>query len=266
MKTHNVGDIETPGNEDVGHRQLLTAAIGFGLAILILILGLTGMATAQSNTTEKRTITAKHQSIVAISALTAKGDLNKLRQALNAGLDAGLTVNETREVLVHLYAYCGFPRSLQGINTFISVLDERKKKGIKDEVGREATPVTDTGSKYERGKKNLERLTGSPEPAQKTGYAAFAPEIEVFLKEHLFADIFDRDVLSFTDREIATISALVALGGVEPMMRSHMSIGLNLGLSEAALRQLLAVVETNLGKREAEAGRKVLSDLAAAKN
>jgi 4-carboxymuconolactone decarboxylase len=230
---------------------------------LLAIVGLASylQAPAQNNTIAKGTLSGKQLSIVAISALTAKGDLDKLRRALNAGLDAGLTVNESREVLVHLYAYCGFPRSLQGINTFISVLEERKKRGIKDEVGREATPITDTGDKYERGKKNLEKLTGRPEPAQKTGYAAFAPEIEVFLKEHLFADIFERNVLSFVDREVATISALVALGGVEPMMRSHMNIGLNLGLSESGLKQLLKVVETNIGKKEADVGRKVLSDL-----
>jgi alkylhydroperoxidase/carboxymuconolactone decarboxylase family protein YurZ len=148
----------------------------------------------------------------------------------------------------------------------MSVLEERKKKGIKDEVGREATPIANTGSKYERGKKNLEKLTGRPEPQQKTGYAAFSPEIEVFLKEHLFADIFDRDVLSYTDREIATISALIALGGVKLMMQGHMAIGLNVGLSEAGLRQILSIIESNVGKKDADAGRKVLSNVIATRN
>jgi alkylhydroperoxidase/carboxymuconolactone decarboxylase family protein YurZ len=136
------------------------------------------------------------------------------------------------------------------------VLEERKKKGIKDEVGRDASPITNTGNKYERGKKNPEKLTGRPEPEQKTGYAAFSPEIEVFLKEHLFADIFERDVLNFTDREIVTISALIALGGVEPMMQGHMTIGLNVGLSETGLRQILSIIESNVGKTEADAGRR----------
>ena len=56
----------------------------------------------------------------------------------------------------------------------------------------------------------------------KTGFAAFSPEIDVFLKEHLFADIFERDILSYQDREIITISALISLGGVEPQLQSHM--------------------------------------------
>jgi 4-carboxymuconolactone decarboxylase len=244
----------------------------FGLTILFLLIGFPNPAKAQTSaaktpddTAQRETLNAKQQSIVTISAFTAKGDLKNLRKALNAGLDSGLTINEIREVLVHLYAYCGFPRSLNGINSLISVLEERKKKGIRDEVGREATPVSDTGDKYERGKKNLEKLTGRSEPEQKTGYAAFSPEIDVFLKEHLFADIFERDVLNYTDREITTISALTSLGGVEPMLQSHMRIGLNVGLSEAGLKQILSIIETNVGKKEAAAGRKVLSGVIASR-
>jgi 4-carboxymuconolactone decarboxylase len=220
---------------------------------------------SQDERTQTGMLSAKQERMVAISAFTANGDLLKLRKALNAGLDAGLKINETREILVHLYAYAGFPRSLQGINTLISVLEDRSKRGIRDVVGREASLISATGTKYDRGKRNLEKLTGRAEPEQKTGYAAFAPEVEVFLKEHLFADIFERDVLSFTDREIVTISALIALGGVEPMMQSHMTIGLNLGLSESGLRQIVSVIESEIGKKEADAGRNVLSRVIAAK-
>ena len=49
---------------------------------------------------------------IPIAAFTANGDLEKLRTALSAGLDAGLTVNEIKEILVQMYAYVGFPRSL----------------------------------------------------------------------------------------------------------------------------------------------------------
>lgn len=238
----------------------------FSLTILLIILGVAGIANGQSKTVnsqnkpaENQQLSPKQQNIAAISGLTAKGDLGNLKKALVVGLEAGLTVNEIKEVLVHLYAYCGFPRSLQGLNTFIAGLEERKKQGIKDVVGREATPVLSRESKYERGKKNLEKLTGRVEPAQKTGYAAFSPEIEVFLKEHLFADIFERDVLNFTDREIVTISALITLGGVEPQLEGHLNIGLNVGLSESQLNQVLSIIEINVGKKESDAGREVLN-------
>src|SRR5215218_9939576 len=67
---------------------------------------------AQNNITANEPLNAQQQSIVSIAALTAVGDVEHLKTALNTGLDEGLTVNEIKEVLVQLYAYCGFPRSL----------------------------------------------------------------------------------------------------------------------------------------------------------
>lgn len=203
----------------------------------------------------------RHQHIVAISSYTAKGDLEHLSKALSEGLDAGLTVNEIKEVLVHLYAYCGFPRSIQGLNTLMAVLEERKSQGVMDEVGNAASPLSDDLSKYERGKKVLEALTGQAQiTPPKSGYGAFSPEIDVFLKEHLFADIFGRDVLSYQDREVATITALVNLGGVEPMLKSHFGIAMHLGMTEVDMGDLLSIIEAKIGEGEAEKGRKILEE------
>lgn len=131
-----------------------------------------------------------------------------------------------------------------------------------DEMGKTASPMPDSPSKYERGRKVLETLTGQAQVTPpKSGYGAFSPEMDVFLKEHLFADIFGRDVLSFQDREVATITALVNLGGVEPMMKSHIGIALNIGLTEAQLNDLLSIIEANIGSKEADAGRKGLSEV-----
>ena len=197
-------------------------------------------------------LSIRHKHFVIISSFTAKGDLEKLKTALNYALDVGLSVNEIKEVLVHLYAYCGFPRSIQGLKTLLSVVEERKEQGIEDEIGKTASKIDKTLDKYERGKKVLETLTGQPQLPAETGYRAFSPEIDVFLKEHLFADIFERDVLSYQDREIATITALVNLGGVEPMIRGHMGIALNIGITEIQIKELLDVIEYNIGKNDAE--------------
>ena len=229
------------------------------LPLVVLLLLFSGIIKAQNNSGDNQVLNNRQQQIVTISSFTAKGDLQQLNKALHNGLDSGLTINEIKEVLVHLYAYCGFPRSLQGINTFMVVLERRKAKGIRDEAGKEATAVTNSLSKYKRGKKALETLTGQPEREPKSGYAAFSPVIDTFLKEHLFADIFDRDILSYADREIATVSALINLGGVEPMLQGHMRIALNLGISEAQLRQTLSIIEVKVGKEVADAGRQVLS-------
>ena len=224
--------------------------------LIAVLLHFTHMTThAQSSAP----LTARQQALVSISAYTTKGDLPHLHTALTQGLEAGLTVNEEKEVLVHLYAYCGFPRSLSGINTLMQVLEEREANGIQDVVGKAASPITSTAPKYERGKQNLEKLTGKPETGPKTGANAFSPESDVFLKEHLFADIFERDVLTFQERELATVAALVSLGGVEPMLQFHLGAGMHVGLTEAQLRQLIGLCEVAVGQPQADAARAVLA-------
>lgn len=209
-------------------------------------------------------LTQRQQALVAISVLTATGDLTKLPTALAHGLDAGLTVNEEKEVLAQLYAYCGFPRSLGALGVLMKLVDERKTQGKHDVVGKDAALITSTVPKYERGKQILGQLTGKVEQ-EPTGVNAFAPEIDRFLKEHLFADIFERDVLTFQERELATISALVGLGGVEPMLQAHIGMGMNTGLTEAQVQQVMVVSEASAGKEKADVGRNMLAKALAAK-
>ncbi len=204
-------------------------------------------------------LSPREQSIISIAALTAKGDLSNLKTELNTGLDAGLTVNEIKEVLVHLYAYCGFPRSIRGLQTFMEVLNERKAKGITDVLGAEASPIQENRSKYERGKEMIEKLTQAPQDVPKTGYSAFAPVIDVFLKEHLFADLFERDVLTYSERELVTISVISSIGGAEPMLKSHLDICLNVGLTPEKLGHFVTIIKLTVGEEEAKDAQDVLN-------
>ncbi len=208
-------------------------------------------------------LSKKESGLVTIAATAGIGDLTKLKDAINKGLDAGLTSNQIKESLIHLYAYAGFPRSIRGLQTIMSVLEERKAKGINDPTGADASPIQNEKPKYERGKAILEQLTGVPEKEPKTGYAAFAPTIEIFLKEHLFADIFERDILTYAERELVTISILASIGGVEPMLKSHLTICLNIGLSEEQLQQFISTIESAVGKTQAVEAQKILDEVLA---
>ena len=61
-------------------------------------------------------LTTKEKYIVNISMFTANGDMVSLKKAIKDGLYDGLTVNEVKEVMVQLYAYCGFPRTLNALS------------------------------------------------------------------------------------------------------------------------------------------------------
>lgn len=230
-------------------------------ALLLCLVSPAGEVVAQTPRME-RMMDKKQQNIVTLAALTAVGNLDGLKVALGTSLTDGMTVNEVKEVLVHTYAYCGFPRSLRGLQTLVTVLDEREAKGITDNRGREASPITDARGKYERGRDILAKISGVPADAPKADYAVLAPEIEVFLKEHLFADLFERDVLTYVERELATVAVIAALGkGVEPMLRGHMGIAMNVGVTPDQLYNLLALIEKNVGRGEADGGRQVLNEL-----
>lgn len=229
------------------------------LILFFLTVSITKMY-AQQNIITNPTLSPMQQSLVNISALTATGNLQQLKMQLNIGLDSGLTINEIKETLVQLYAYCGFPRSLNAINTFKVVLDERKSKGITDSIGKQIIIENTSSDKYEQGRKVLEVLTKVSQSKPALGFGEFAPRIDAFLKEHLFADIFNSDVLSYQQRELVTISALASMPGVEPQLQAHISMGINTGITKMQLMEVFSLIEESINKTQADTARSVLSN------
>ena len=181
-------------------------------------------------------LNSKEISIAKISSYTAAGDTENLEKELNTGLDNGLTINEIKEILVQLYAYCGFPRSLNSISTFMKVTEQRKDKN--DKLGEAGKVLPRDTDKFAYGDKVQVELTGDH---VKGAIFEFAPAIDQYLKEHLFADIFARGVLTNQEREIATIAALASMKGVEPQLNSHIQMGKNTGLNNEQIAQILVI-------------------------
>jgi 4-carboxymuconolactone decarboxylase len=168
-----------------------------------------------------------------------------------------MTINEAKEVLVQMYAYAGFPRSLNGLNALMTVLDEREKKGIKDKIGKDASPLPSNKSVHELGTEIQTELVDRPISAP---VYKFAPVIDIFLKEHLFGDIFGRDVLDFQERELATISALASLPA-EAQLRSHLNVSMNVGLTEAEMREFVSILSLKVGKDEMNMADRLLDEV-----
>ena len=194
-------------------------------------------------------LSRKHQAIPPIAAAMAVGDMAQLGTALNEGLDEGLTISEAREVLVQLYAYAGFPRSLNALGELMKVLEARRQRGLKDAPGRDPGSLPTGKELLALGTANQTRLSGAPVHGP---LFDFAPAIDEFLKTHLFGDIFGRDNLDWPSRELATVGALAALPGVESQLQSHVRIAMNVGLTAPQLRSAADVLAAR-GFREAAA-------------
>ena len=69
-------------------------------------------------------------------------------------------------------------------------------------------------------------------------------------------------MLTYAERELTTVAVIASLGkGVEPMLKGHMGIALNVGITPDELRSVLAIVEKNIGRGEADGGRLALNEV-----
>ena len=211
-----------------------------GIAVIGMILVLFCTIPSLEAKGNMNPLNEKEPKIVGIALYTARGAMPELKQALSEGLDAGLTIQEIKEILVQLYAYCGFPRSLNALGNLMELLREREAKGIRDAVGKLPGPLP-AGKSIDFGSANQTRLCGGP---VKGALFEFAPAIDEYLKAHLFGDIFGRDNLDWRTREIATVAALAAMENVDSQLRSHIAIAERNGVNPAQIAEILNEVKS----------------------
>lgn len=199
-------------------------------------------------------LTDREASIVPIAAFTDNDNQEQLKKALAKGLDKGLTVNEIKAVLEQMYAYTGFPRSLTALGVYVKLLNERKAAGLKDTVGREPTPLPESADLHQIGTKPQTELVGRPVAGP---VYTFSPNIDTYLKDHLFGAIFANDVLNRRERELATVSALAALPA-PAQLRSHLNVCMNVGLTPEELSRFAEELKKNVGECEGKLAQDTL--------
>ena len=246
-----------------------SSQVGASLALGFAALFGQAEATAQSAPVMSKAptsefLSARQQAIVPVAAFGAAGDMPRLNAALNQGLDVGLTVNDSKEILVQLYAYAGFPRSLNALGELMKVIEARKQRGLQDAQGQLPSRAIPKGDALlAAGTANQTRLAGGP---VKGALFEFAPAIDGYLKTHLFGDIFERDNLDWQSREIATVAMLSSLQGAESQVQSHMAISMNVGLTAGQLTQLTQVLADRVDAEPARRAREALARQLAAKS
>ena len=207
------------------------------MMIAVAMLMLATACNNKSVSTEKNmnTLSFNQEQAALMSAIAcneARGDQSSLAVAIDRGLDAGLTVSQVKEALSQLYAYTGFPRSLNALGTLQKVLEQRKADGKTTIEGEETSPLPAGYDALKQGTKVQTKLSGRPFDYD------FCSAEDYYLKAHLFGDIFARDVLTHADRELITVSALSGLENVMPQLQAHVRGALNMGVGEEQLRAI----------------------------
>lgn len=188
------------------------------------------------------TLTERQLTLCACASLEAQGDLERLDPAIRKALDCGVTVNELKEAFSQLYAYTGFPRSLNALGVLQKVLADRQTQGIASNEGKPWTKPeiwNDAAKALKQGTEVQTKLSGKP-----FNYT-FCPQDDYYLKAHLFGDIFAGDQLSESDRELVTVAALSSLKGVEPQLAAHKAGAVNMGNSKEQVDELCQWLSAN---------------------
>lgn len=208
---------------------------------------------APSQQVQQQTLTAKQSFYAQIAALTAVGDVARLSSVLHQALDSGVTVNEIKDLMVQLYAYSGFPRSLNALTTLQNVQNERQTEGKNTVIGRTATPLPAGSDMFAIGTQTQTQVVGTPVNI------AVSDDIDRYLKQHLFGAIFASDLLNHQEREIVTVAALAAMEQVEPQLIAHFKVSRNVGLTNAQLGAVLEQV-AKLNPRQGERAKQLLRE------
>ena len=183
--------------------------------------------------------TEQAAAMTAIACNEAKGDLIALESAIQNGFETELTVSQIKEALSQLYAYTGFPRSLNALGVLQRIVESQKSKVESVIEGPEASPLPADFDALQEGTRVQTQLVG------KAFDYEFAPATDYYLKAHLFGDIFARDILTYSDRELITVSALAGLEGVEPQLKAHIAGARNMGVTEEQLQGIVVALTAN---------------------
>ena len=190
--------------------------------------------------------------LCACVAWAAKGDLEHLETAVPQALDHGVTINELKDAFAQLYAYAGFPRSLNALGVLEKILNECTKDGCTMYEGKivqwswgkpfvRPAVWDDAGEALRIGTAMQTRDEGGT-PWDYT----FCPQADYYMKSHLFGDIYASDQLTPAERELVTVAALSAMDGVTPQFEGHKECAVFMGNTPEQVAELCRWLEKHI--------------------
>jgi 4-carboxymuconolactone decarboxylase len=94
-------------------------------------------------------------------------------------------------------------------------------------------------ARYSAGLELLTKIDGEAGHAVIESLKDICPELGDFVIEFPFGDIYSRKVLDLKSREIATVAALTALGTCQAQLKVHLNAAINVGCTEAEVKEII---------------------------
>ena len=189
--------------------------------------------------------------LCACAAWAAKGDLEHLETAVPQALDHGVTINALKDAFAQLYAYAGFPRSLNALDVLEKILNDQM---VNEKMVNEKMTKWSWGKPFVRP-----AVWDDAGEALRTGTAmqtrdeggtpwdyTFCPQADYYMKSHLFGDIYASDQLTPAERELVTVAALSAMDGVTPQFEGHKECAVFMGNTPEQVAELCRWMEKHI--------------------
>jgi 4-carboxymuconolactone decarboxylase len=191
----------------------------------------------------------KSKELTVVAALTAMGNATpQLKVHIHGALNVGCNIAELQEVILQMSGYSGFPSTINAMLALKDVVSERELEGKKDEPGVvQSSFIPNDSSRYEVGAKNLRRLDPNQVENLEQTFKDISPDMAKFVIEYGFADILSRPALNLKHREMATIAALTAMGTAPSQLKFHIKAGLNIGVSQVEIREIMILMSVYSG-------------------
>ncbi|GMT49086.1 MAG: hypothetical protein IEMM0008_0625 [bacterium] len=93
--------------------------------------------------------------------------------------------------------------------------------------------------RYKRGWEKLKEIDGEAGEKVIESLKDIAPDLACLTIEFAFGDVISRPGLDLKSREIATVSALTALGSASPQLKVHINAALNLGCTREKIVEVI---------------------------
>ena len=175
-------------------------------------------------------LTMKQREMITCITLATMQTLPQLKAHAGAALNVGVTPEELREVMYLTAPFIGFPKMLNAVSTVNEVFKER---GISLPLEKQGTITEET--RHKTGKAIQDKLyPGGIASVMKGLPGDMGKDVEKFLTDYFFGDIYSRGALDLQTREMLGYCVLTTLEA-ESQLYSHYHGNINAGNSPEIL-------------------------------
>ena len=175
-------------------------------------------------------LTLKQREMITCITLATMQTLPQLKAHAGAALNVGVTPEELREVMYLTAPFIGFPRMLNAVATVNEVFTER---GISLPLEKQGKVTEET--RHETGKAIQDKLYPGGIASVMEGVPGnMGKDVEQFLTDYFFGDIYSRGALDLQTRELLGYCVLTTLEA-ESQLHSHYHGNINAGNSPETL-------------------------------